>query len=235
MRSRRTSPWPLHFVGALVALFIPSEPRRVFRRGDEEPAVFFFSRRPAKVPSMPHHLETDRLWLCEWSLSDLEESRPIFTDPDVMRYISGGSPRSDDQIREFIARQQNHFRSRGFCLWKLLLKPEARLIGFCGLQPLELDSASAVEIGWRLAKDQWNCGLATEAARVALQHAVEYAHLERIIAIAMPENRASLRIMEKLGMTYDRATQKGGFPVVVYARHFIGSLPEGSANDHAIG
>lgn len=183
---------------------------------------------------MPHHLETDRLWLSEWSLSDLEESRPIFTDPDVMRYISGGSPRSGDQIREFIARQQNHFRSRGFCLWKLLLKPQAHLIGFCGLQPLELDGASEVEIGWRLAKDQWGRGLATEAARVALRHAVEYAHLERVIAIAMPENRASLRIMEKLGMNYERASQKDGFPIVV-SRNFIGSNgSEGDVNEHAI-
>ncbi|HEV2420815.1 MAG TPA: GNAT family N-acetyltransferase [Candidatus Acidoferrales bacterium] len=176
---------------------------------------------------MPHHLETHRLWLSEWSPSDLEECRPIFTDPDVMRYISGGSPRSDDQIHEFIARQQNHFHSRGFCLWKLLFKPQPRLIGFCGLQPLDLDGRSEVEIGWRLVKDQWGRGLATEAARVALQHAVEYAHLERVIAVAMPENRASLRIMEKLGLTYERTSQKDGFPIVVYARHFAAAHSNG--------
>lgn len=169
---------------------------------------------------MQAHLETKRLWLCEWSLADLEESRPIFTDPDVMRYISGGVPRSDDQIREFVARQQDHFRVCGFCLWKLLLKPHGRLIGFCGLQPLHLDGADEVEIGWRLVKDQWGRGLATEAARVALRHALEHAHLVRVVAIAMPENRASLRIMEKLGMKYERATQKDGFPVVIYSCRF---------------
>ncbi|HEV2224053.1 MAG TPA: GNAT family N-acetyltransferase [Candidatus Acidoferrales bacterium] len=169
---------------------------------------------------MPHHLETDRLWLCPWEPADVAAARPIFGDPEVMRYINGGVSCSDDQIRESIFRQQNHFRSRGFCLWKLLLKSDARLIGDCGLQPLELDGVSEVEIGWRLAKDQWGQGFATEAAHAALQHAVEYAHLERVIAIAMPENRASLCIMEKLGMNYERATQKDGFPIVVYARHF---------------
>lgn len=169
---------------------------------------------------MPHHLETDRLWLCPWEPADVAAARPIFGDPEVMRYINGGVPCSDDQIRESIFRQQNHFRSRGFCLWKLLLKSDARLIGDCGLQPLELDGVSEVEIGWRLAKDQWGQGFATEAAHAALQHAVEYAHLERVIAIAMPENRASLCIMEKLGMNYERATQKDGFSIVVYARHF---------------
>ena len=143
-----------------------------------------------------------------------------------MRYINGGRPRSDDQIRDFIARQQNHLRQRGFCLWKLLLKADARLIGFCGLQPLELDGASEVEIGWRLMKDQWGRGLATEAAHVALHHAVAHARLLRIVAIAMPENRPSLRVMEKLGMTYERATEKEGFPVVVYSCHFSASTPQ---------
>jgi RimJ/RimL family protein N-acetyltransferase len=202
------------------------------RASDEESAVFFFPRRPVTVPPMLAHLETDRLWLCAWSLSDFEGSRPIFTDPEIMRYISGGVPRSDDQIREFIARQQNHLRQRGFCLWKLLLKPDARLVGFCGLQPLELDGAPEVEIGWRLAKDQWRRGLATEAARVALHHAVEYVHLLRVIAIAMPENSPSLHVMEKLGMTFERPTQKEGFKVVVYSRHF-GSNSPGFALDSA--
>ncbi|MGB6875205.1 MAG: GNAT family N-acetyltransferase [Candidatus Acidiferrales bacterium] len=175
---------------------------------------------------MDHHLETERLWLAPWSLADLASARSIFTDPDVMRYINGGLPRSDDQIRESILRQQNHFRSRGFCLWKLILKSDGRLIGDCGLQPLELDGVSEVEIGWRLAKDQWGRGFATEAARVALRHAVEHAHLSRVIAIAMPENRPSLYLMEKLGMTYERPSQKDGFAIVVYSRHFDADTSE---------
>ncbi len=172
---------------------------------------------------MQVHLETERLWLCAWESDDLAAARPIFTDPDVMRYINGGKPRSDDEIRKSIARQQNHLRSLGFCLWKLIQKSDGRLIGDCGLQPLELDGVSEIEIGWRLAKEYWGRGFATDAALVALHHAVEYARLERVIAIAMPENRASLHIMEKLGMAYERASQKDGFDIVVYARHFAGA------------
>ena len=172
---------------------------------------------------MQVHLETERLWLCAWESDDLAAARPIFTDPDVMRYINGGKPRSDDEIRKSIARQQNHLRSLGFCLWKLIRKSDGRLIGDCGLQPLELDGVSEIEIGWRLAKEYWGRGLATEAALVALHYAVEYARLERVIAIAMPENRASLHIMEKLGMAYERVSQKDGFDIVIYARHFAGA------------
>jgi len=172
------------------------------------------------MPQESPELETERLWLCPWSEADLEVARPIFTDADVMRYINDGQPLGDAEIHSFIARQQNHFRSRGFCLWKLLLKQERRFAGFCGLQPLELDGKSEVEIGWRLMKEHWGHGLATEAARAALNGAMKKAPLSRVIAIAMPENRPSLRVMEKLGMKFDRATQKSGFDVVVYFRNF---------------
>lgn len=171
-------------------------------------------------PETSRRLETERLWLSPWSKADLENARPIFTDPEVMRYINGGLPLPDDEIRKFIARQQDHFRSQGFCLWKLLRKPAGRFVGFCGLQPLELDGANEIEIGWRLVKDQRGHGLATEAAERALRDAVSRARLSRVIAIAMPNNRASLRVMEKLGMNFERATHKGGFNVVVYARQF---------------
>ena len=174
---------------------------------------------------MQIHLETERLWLCAWEPADLAAARTVFTDPEVMHYINGGVPRSDDEIRESISRQQNHLRSHGFCLWKLIQKSDGRLIGDCGLQPLELDGASEIEIGWRLAKEFWGRGFATEAARVALQHAVAHARLLRVIAIAMPENRPSLHIMEKLDMTYERASQKNGFNIVVYSRHFGERLP----------
>ncbi|HEU5410101.1 MAG TPA: GNAT family N-acetyltransferase [Candidatus Acidoferrales bacterium] len=171
------------------------------------------------------HLKTKRLWLCPWDNSDLEVARPIFTDPDVMRYINGGQPLADAAICDFLVRQQNHFRSRGFCLWKLLLKPERRFAGFCGLQPLELDGAKEIEIGWRLRKENWGQGLATEAARAALADSVARHGFSRVIAIAMPQNHASLRVMEKLGMEYERATRKGGFDVVVYSRDCALSEP----------
>lgn len=164
-------------------------------------------------------LETKRLWLCTWDNADSEVARPIFTDASVMRYINGGRPLADAAICDFILRQQNHFRSRGFCLWKLLLKPEGRFAGFCGLQPLELDGKSEVEIGWRLRKEDWGRGLATEAAQAALADGVAKGRLSRVIAVAMTENRASLRVMEKLGMKFERKTQKAGFNVVVYSRN----------------
>ena len=131
-----------------------------------------------------------------------------------MRYISNGEPWPDEKIREFVARQQRHYREVGYCLWKLILKQEGRLVGFCGLQPL--DDLPGVEVGWWLAQDQWGQGLATEAARVAVRDGFERIGLARIVSIAQPQNRASIRVMERLGMRYEGDVKHHGFAVVLY-------------------
>jgi len=94
-------------------------------------------------------------------------------------------------------------------------KEGRRLIGFCGLQPLP--ETDEIEIGWWLARAWWGRGLATEAARAALHEGFTRAGLDRIVAIAQPANTASIRIMEKLGMRFERMTESRGVPVAMYA------------------
>jgi RimJ/RimL family protein N-acetyltransferase len=160
-------------------------------------------------------LETDRLILSTWQASDWLAFRPIATDVEVMRYITGGVPWSDERIQSFVNRQMELFSERGFCRWKLLLKPTQEMIGFCGvgfwgdgLEP---------EIGWWLARRHWGRGLATEAARIALCDAFERVGLDRIISIARPPNIASTRIMEKLGLKRECEFEKEGMQLVRYA------------------
>jgi ribosomal-protein-alanine N-acetyltransferase len=160
-------------------------------------------------------LETARMRLLPWQPDDWLLLRPIASDPQVMRYISDGQPWPDERIREFVGRQISHFDKLGYCLWKLLLKESSEMIGFCGLQPL--DGTAETEIGWWLARAWWRRGLATEAARTALLDGFERAELQRIVAIAMAANRASIHVMEKLGMKYEREMVHRGFDVVLYA------------------
>jgi len=160
-------------------------------------------------------LETARMRLLPWQPDDWLLLRPIASDPQVMRYISDGQPWPDERIREFVGRQISHFDKLGYCLWKLLLKESSEMIGFCGLQPL--DGTAETEIGWWLARAWWGRGLATEAARTALLDGFERAELQRIVAIAMAANRASIHLMEKLGMKYEREMVHRGFDVVLYA------------------
>ena len=132
-----------------------------------------------------------------------------------MRYITGGVPWTDERIQLFVNRQVELFSERGFCRWKLLLKPNQEMIGFCGVGFWR--DAPDLEIGWWLARQYWGCGLATEAARVALQDVFERIGLARIISIARPANTASTRIMEKLGLKLECEFEEEGVRLVRYA------------------
>ena len=123
-----------------------------------------------------------------------------------------------------MARQRRNFEKYGHCFWKIVLKANGRLGGFCGLQPLvdftddhKAADFTSIEIGWWLASDLWGAGLATEAARAALADGFRRAGLARIVALALRENQASLRVMEKLGMRYEMDTTHRGYSVVQYA------------------
>jgi len=104
---------------------------------------------------------------------------------------------------------------RGFCRWKLLTKESLEMIGFCGVGQWR-DSMDP-EIGWWLARRCWGRGLATEAARIALKDAIERVQLDRIVSIAMPENTSSIRIMQKLGLTFECDFENEGQQLVRYA------------------
>ena len=169
-------------------------------------------------------LETKRLLLLPWRTQDAEAFRPIATDPQVMRYITGGKPWSGEQIEDFIERQIAGLERNGFCLWRLLRKQQpGRLIGFCGLQPwrdrpgLEIGYHGVIEIGWWLAPDYWRQGFATEAARTVLRFGLEQAGLERIIAVTHYENHASQAVVRRIGLAFERAITLESLEIRVFS------------------
>ena len=186
--------------------------------------IFSYHRRKGKQsrenvfrhvdPILTIPLETERLILDKWQGPDWRELRPIATDVEVMRYITGGVPWTDEQIQAFVNRQVKLYSERNFCRWKVLRKPERKAIGFCGVGFWR--DAPDPEIGWWIARKSWGQGLATEAARIALQHAFEHTGFDRIISVAQPPNTASIRIMEKLGLTRDCEFENEGVRLVRY-------------------
>jgi RimJ/RimL family protein N-acetyltransferase len=159
-------------------------------------------------------VKTERLILEPWRSSDWEAFRPVATDVEVMRYITGGIPWTDEQIQNFVNRQVILYTERGFCRWKLLEGSTGELIGFCGAGMWR--DAMEPEIGWWLARSHWGRGLATEAARAALEDVFERVGLERLISIARPENTASIRIMKKLGFEFEAELENDGIRLVRY-------------------
>ncbi len=160
-------------------------------------------------------LETPRLILDTWQSDNWKAFRPIATDPEVMRYITGGVPWTDERIQAFAGAQIKHYAERGYCRWKLLEKKTSQVIGFCGAGRWR--DAPDPEIGWWLARACWGRGLATEAAQAALRDLTQRVGVGRIISIARPENAASIRIMKKLGLTFETEFEADGLRLVRYA------------------
>ncbi|MFQ3615514.1 MAG: GNAT family N-acetyltransferase [Cyanobacteriota bacterium] len=153
---------------------------------------------------MPHSAperETQRLYLQPFQPDDLDALAALYAKPDVMRYVGHGV-RTREETQTGLHRMMAHWQAHGFGMWKLIEKGTGAFVGRAGL--IYLDSTPEIEVGYALDRPFWGRGLATEAARASLQFGFDTLELERIVAIARPENRASQRVMQKLGMTYEK-------------------------------
>jgi ribosomal-protein-alanine N-acetyltransferase len=153
-------------------------------------------------------ITTARLLLRPLAESDADPLYRVMADRDVMRYFPRPDPPSREQIERLITAQLKHWAEHRFGWWAVQLRASGTLIGWSGLQ--FLPETDETEVAYLLGKDYWGRGLATEAARAGLRFGFETLELERIVAIVHPENAASRRVIEKLGMQFvDRARYFG--------------------------
>ena len=164
-------------------------------------------------------LETARLRMRPFDWNDFEHEAALYADPEVTKYLPRG-PVPRDEVWERVQRVLTHFiahwSDHGFGVWALVDRATGDLVGHCGLQHLPDDGD--VEVLYLLERAQWGRGLATEAARAALEHGFTRVGLERIVAVTRPENVASRRVMEKLGMRYEGEVDAYGLHLVRYAQ-----------------
>ena len=169
-----------------------------------------------RAQSIPK-IEIGRLLLRQWREEDLEPYARICADPEVMRYLPGVLTREESakQIDRFVC----HWREHGYGLWAVEEKADGEFIGFVGLAYQEdwPVGEHKVEVGWRLDRRFWGNGLATEGALASLSHGFENRKLERIISICDPRNRASQRVMEKCGLSFQGEAHWKGYDEVWYA------------------
>jgi len=141
--------------------------------------------------------------------------RYIHSDAEVMRYLPGGVPRSRKQTAITLSIVIEHWQKHGFGLWAVEQKEKAGMIGHCGLTTLEEDDL--VEIAYAFGKPFWRRGFASEAARASLYFGFEYLKLPEIIAVSVPENVGSQRVMEVIGMSRQGITRRFyGAKLVLY-------------------
>ncbi|CAM4103753.1 GNAT family N-acetyltransferase [Serratia silvae] len=150
--------------------------------------------------------ETPRLLLRRWQNSDLPTFAALNGDPEVMKYFPAALSRAEsdaqaNRIRQFM---QQH----GWGLWAVEVKHQTAFIGFVGLAIPgdDLPCSPCVEIGWRLAKEHWGQGYASEAARCALDVAFNTLQLPEVVSFTAEINLPSRRVMERIGMTFSGET-----------------------------
>jgi RimJ/RimL family protein N-acetyltransferase len=162
-------------------------------------------------------LQTPRLLLRPWRAEDLDPYARMCADPDVMRYMPKTMSReeSSQQLSGFLS----HWEERGFGLWAVEEKASGAFIGRIVLMVHDdwPEGEHKTEVGWMLDRHYWWRGLATEGALASVGYGFEELGLERIISITLPENAASRRVMEKVGLTYRGSTCWRDHVVVWYA------------------
>ena len=157
---------------------------------------------------------TDRLRLRPFTFDDLDEVHTMWADPEVGRWVGG----THELLRDSIDELEGHMRHQvrhGYAFWAVEESASGRVVGEVGLQLLE-GRGPEVEIGWCLARETWGSGYATEAARAWLAAGFALLGLPRILAVVLPENGASRRVCEKLGMAEKGMREADGAPHVQY-------------------
>lgn len=147
-------------------------------------------------------LESARLLLRQWRDDDLQAFAAMCANPQVMRYFP--APLSRLESAALIGRIRGHFAEHGFGLWALERKDNGAFIGFTGLGVVGFEApfTPAVEIGWRLAPEQWGLGYASEAAWTASRCAFERLALDEVVAFTTRTNLPSQKVMQAIGMQH---------------------------------
>lgn len=175
---------------------------------------FFRKVSPTPEAGVPD-LFSARLHLRGPLRSDFSNILELGSDPEVMRYISGGKTQSPKEARADLEhRIQLSLGKHGY--WIVQDRESGSFIGWMALRPLP--HSDSFELGYRFLRRHWGKGYATEAGQVLLHYAFHKLGLDKVIAIALPENKASLRVMEKLGFLLKGYENHYGFDCVVYQK-----------------
>ena len=164
-------------------------------------------------------IETERLILRRFQLSDDNAMNCVFGDAEVMRF--GDGVKTEEEIGAWLVDCiEDYYQQRDFGPWAVVEKNSRSIIGYCGLFYFpDVNGMPEIEIGYRLARSFWGKGYATEAALAVRDYAFDTLGLTRLITMIDPQNVASIRVAEKIGMIYEQDVMFDGYthPDHVYA------------------
>ena len=174
-------------------------------------------------------IPTDRLLLRQWRPDDCVPFAALNADPVVMEYFPSTLSRSESDAA--VERIETHFAKHGFGLWAVEIPGVTPFAGFIGLSipAFEAHFTPCVEVGWRLAREYWGKGYATEGAEAALRFGFERVRLAEIVSFTTLANARSRRVMERIGMScfpaddFDHPSSPVGHPM---RRHVLYRLTQ---------
>ncbi|MEZ5418882.1 MAG: GNAT family N-acetyltransferase [Vicinamibacterales bacterium] len=158
-------------------------------------------------------LHTDRLVLTPWLGTALDDALRVWTDPDVRRYLFDGRTIPPAEAEALLAASQRDFDERGYGIWGLTSRATGALCGFAGCRPWP---DGPPELLYGLLPAWQGRGLATEAGAAVLAHVFEQLGHREVFAATDPPNEASVRVMTRLGLAFDRRTEMHGLDTLVY-------------------
>ena len=156
-------------------------------------------------------LETQRLRLRRFTPGDGGRMFALDSDPEVMRYLTGGAGTSREHVENEVlpAMIGAYDRYGGLGWWAAETAGEGGFVGWFGLHPFDATHPGELELGYRLRREAWGRGLATEGALALLAKAFEEFGATRVMAQTYEENAASRRVLEKCGMQFVRSFRVG--------------------------
>ena len=158
-------------------------------------------------------IETERLILRESVVSDAPNLFEMNSDPEVLKYTGDVAFTSVEETEELI-RNYVDYKKYGYGRWTTIVKATNEVIGFCGLKYLE--DIHETDLGYRWKRNHWGKGYATEAGVACLQYGFEKLGLAQIVAQVLKDNKASVRVLEKLGMRYWKQLHTEENPGLLY-------------------
>jgi ribosomal-protein-alanine N-acetyltransferase len=144
---------------------------------------------------------------------DLDNLATLLASPDVMRYVEDGQPKDRNVAEKALNSIIAHWQREGFGRWAVEEKTTGQFIGFGGLRSLH----GTPEVVFHMGPEHWGKGYGTELGKAALNYGFNERGFDRIVAIAKPDNAASIHVLDKLGMKFQQRTTYYDIEVVEYA------------------
>ena len=162
-------------------------------------------------------IDSDNFIMRSVKTSDLNDLAEIWADPEVTRFLpSQGLPISLENTQKSLQSFVEHWQHRKYGIWAIVDQDSFQMIGYCGLR--YLNELNEVEVLYGLAKAYWGQGIATKAAKATITYGFKIVKLERIIAMVLPDNIASIKVIANAGLQYKKQIHIFGLDVLYYSR-----------------